>query len=346
MQKVFKALEKHHYLAAFLIMSLTLLVSLPLDGWFLPRQGVLLILQLGVGVVAFVGQRSSAMLAGVYGALAFNYFFTAPRYTLHMREVEDTVNMLVFIVIALITSQLATLYRKQQTALQHAQLRSSILLSVSHDLRTPLATIIGTLSTLQAYRERLPEQEQDELLSGALEESHRLHHYIENLLQATKLQHGAIHFNTSVQTLLPIVQRVAQRFDNPRIRVESERSLPEVSARESLLEQALYNLVDNALKYSTGRVTVSLRFAAPWVEIDVSDLGPGIPEHLRKQAFESFYSTRHGDSGEGGTGLGLTVAAGIVHAHQGHIDILSSAPPDEGFSVRIRLPAIREEKLS
>ncbi|WGZ96139.1 MAG: DUF4118 domain-containing protein [Candidatus Thiothrix putei] len=344
MQSVFKALEKYHYLAALLIMLLALLVSLLLGSWFLPRLGVLLILQLGVGVVAFVGQRASAILAGVFGALAFNYFFTEPRYTLHMHEVEDTVSMLVFMVIALLTSQLAMLYRRQQAELQHTRLRSSILLSVSHDLRTPLASIIGTLSTLQAYRERLPAAELDELINGALEESHRLHHYIENVLQATKIQHGAMNFTTTIQPLMPIVQQVLKRVDNPRVRLDVLPPLPEVKVRESLLAQALYNLVDNALKYSRTAVILKLRFAAPWVEITVTDYGAGIPETLRHKVFESFYSTRSGDSGEGGTGLGLTVAAGIIHAHQGHIDMLPTTAPDAPFGVRIRLPAVPEEQ--
>ncbi|WP_245921771.1 sensor histidine kinase [Bowmanella denitrificans] len=323
------------YVFALLIMLLAALVSYLLDWWFLPKLATLLILQLGVATVALRGDRLPAVLAALIGALSFNYLFTQPRYSLHMTDADDIVNMLVFLVIALLTSHLAAYYRSQQEALRQAQLRSSVLLSVSHDLRTPLATIIGTLSTLQSYAGKLPGEDQQELLQGALDESHRLHRYIENLLQATKLQQGQMRFSTTMQSVAPIVQAVVSRLDNPRVKVRLDTNLPDVPVRESLLEQALYNLVDNALKYSESEVSIVVKADLNGLDIQVKDQGPGIPAADHSKVFELFYSTRKGDKGEGGTGLGLAVAAGIVRAHQGQLAILAST---QGCTMGIRLP--------
>ncbi|MDF4603529.1 DUF4118 domain-containing protein, partial [Vibrio parahaemolyticus] len=163
-----------------------------LDQLFGSTAAVLLILQLAVVVVAFQCNSRFAYAAAVIEALSFNFFFTTPRYSLQMFRPEDIFNLVVFMVVAFITSTFADLYRRQQGELKQTKLQNSILLSVSHDLRTPLATIIGTLTTLNEYMPKLNDLERKELLDSATSESHRLHQYIENLLQATKLQHGTL----------------------------------------------------------------------------------------------------------------------------------------------------------
>ncbi|WP_416306430.1 ATP-binding protein [Neptunicella sp. SCSIO 80796] len=343
MPRLTNLINKYPYLNALLIMLVMGALSFSLDSWFLPKLGTLMMLQLGVVMVALQGQKIPAVMAAFIGALIFNFFFMEPRYAVHMINGEDIVNMLVFLIVALLTSHLANFYRNQGEALRQVQLRSSILMSVSHDLRTPLSTIIGTLSTMQAYDDKLTIDEQSELLQAALDESHRLHSYIENLLQATKLQHGEMVLQTSYQPLMPVVQSVVKRFDDPRIKLELGHDLPQVHIRESLLEQAIYNVVDNALKYSgqTSPVIIRVASSAKWLEINIIDSGPGIPKPLHQKVFELFYSTRHGDAGEGGTGLGLAVTAGIVKAHQGALDIIST---HSGCTMRIRLPAAKKER--
>ncbi|MBC3765985.1 ATP-binding protein [Neptunicella marina] len=331
------------YLKAILIMVAVGAFSLILDHWFLPKLGTLMILQLGVVMVALQGKKIPAVMAAFIGALIFNLFFIEPRYHIHMIDAEDITNMLVFLIVALLTSHLANFYRNQGEALRQAQLRSSILLSVSHDLRTPLSSIIGTLSTIQAYKEKLSQDEQSELLQAALDESHRLHTYIENLLQATKIQHGELKLLTSYQSILPVIQAVEKRFEDPRVSVEIKQPVPHVHIRSSLLEQAIYNVVDNALKYSgkASPVVIKVSGQDDYVEINIVDSGPGIPKAQHQKVFQLFYSTRQGDTGEGGTGLGLAVTAGIVKAHNGLLDIVSTT---SGCTMRIRLPAAEEEQ--
>lgn len=341
MKNIHSLIRRAPFAFALIIVCTAATFSFALDAWFLPTQGTLLILQLAVVITALPGNKQSAIFAGVLSGLLFNYFFTTPRFSLHMSDVHDIVNLSIFLIVAVLTGYLAEFYKAKQEALERAELRASILMSVSHDLRTPLSTIIGSLGTLKEYQKRLPDQEKEELLQGALEESHRLHRYIENLLQATKL-HKGIKLNSVDQPLLPILNNVIKRFESERVTLERADMIPNVKASGYLLEQAIYNVVDNALKYSSSNCPVVIRFAAEGgvVNVDVADEGPGIAQEQKEAVFELFFSTRTRDSGYGGSGIGLTVARGIIEAHHGRISVL---PTDKGCTVRISLPSGRGE---
>ena len=328
--------KKYPFLFGVVVVNIAGLVSFLLDAWFLPTQGTLLILQLAVMITALLGNKLGAIFAGFLSGITFNYFFTSPRFSLHMSDADDIANLLIFLIVAIITSYLAAFYRSQQEALERAELRSSILMSVSHDLRTPLSTIIGTLSTMQEYQDRLPKLEKEELLKGALEESHRLHRYIENLLQATKLQQG-IKLNGAIQSISPIIKSVVERFNSERIQVIQCNVSRQIYASTHLLEQALYNVIDNALNYSPAGspVTITCSTNGNNVIVDVFDLGPGINAKHKDAVFDLFFSTRKGDAGQGGSGVGLTVTKGIIEAHKGSIAVL---PDTKGCVISITLP--------
>jgi K+-sensing histidine kinase KdpD len=330
-------IKKSPFIFAMLTVVAAGAISFILDAWFLPTQGTLLIFQLAVVITAFPGNKPIAIFAGILSGVIFNYFFTTPRFSLHMSDVDDIVNLFIFLIVAVLTGYLAAFYRAQQEALELAELRASILMSVSHDLRTPLSTIIGSLTSLQEYQDRLPKPEKEELLQGALEESHRLHRYIENLLQATKLHQG-IKLNGIKQELFPIINNVVSRFDSDRIQVIFTGISPKIFASAYLLEQAIYNVIDNALKYSPSIYPVKISYSTEdnsTVHLDVSDKGPGIANKNKDAVFDLFFSTRKGDAGQGGSGMGLTVAKGIIEAHKGSISIL---PDTTGCVVRISLP--------
>jgi K+-sensing histidine kinase KdpD len=326
-----------------IVMSLTTIASYVLSLWFLNNIATLLILQLGVVTVALLTNKLPSILSGVMGALAYNYLFTKPYFSLHMAEYEDFINMLVFLIIAVITSHLAYYYKQQREQLKQAELRASILLSVSHDLRTPLASIIGTLETLHEYQDKLVQQQKNELLSTALEESHRLHRYIENLLQATKIQHGSVNLQFVKTDVVALINRVIKRFNSKRLSSTFAELLPKIAIQPHLLEQAIYNLIDNALTYSGPLLPVSITVKQfdNSVQIRVIDQGPGISLQDQSKVFELFYSSRQGDRGNGGTGLGLHVAAGIIQAHQGSLNVI---PADRGCTMQIILPVDVEVK--
>ena len=317
------------------VMGLAALASYLCNQWFLSNIATLLILQLGVVTAALLTEKVASVLSGFIGALAYNYLFTNPYFSLHMTEYEDFINMLVFLIIAFITSHLADYYKQQREQLKQAELRARILLSVSHDLRTPLSSVIGILETIKEYQ--LDKSQKDELISNALDESHRLHRYIENLLQATKIQHGQLNLLLLPADMPELLNNVLTRFQSSRLIANFHADLPAIAVQAHLLEQAIYNLIDNALRYSPENLPVEIVVLqhSKQLQIRVIDQGPGISHCAQEKIFEVFYSSRIGDRGEGGTGLGLHVAAGIVQAHQGTLVVLPTA---KGCTMQINLP--------
>lgn len=252
---------------------------------------------------------------------------------------EDIFNLVVFMVVAFITSTFADLYRRQQGELKQTKLQNSILLSVSHDLRTPLATIIGTLTTLNEYMPKLNDLERKELLDSATSESHRLHQYIENLLQATKLQHGTLKITKKDEPIANIVRDAVSRLPNytEKVSMNMDDAVGYLSVSRSLIEQAIFNVLDNAMRFSPENesVEVSLSKQGSSCVIDVRDMGIGIKAEDAEKIFSLFYSGVNNKSADSGTGMGLAVAKGIITAHQGEIQ---SMPVSEGTLIRIRLP--------
>ncbi|MDO7083354.1 ATP-binding protein [Pseudocolwellia sp. AS88] len=317
----------------FLFSILAYLLSLII----LPKTGILIILQLAVVVVSISSNRIATTLAGVVCALVFNYFFTHPLYSLHMTNAEDIINTIIFIVVAMLTSEFSIRYRKKSEALEQAEIRSNILLSVSHDLRTPLANIIGSLSTFKEYKEKINNKEKDLLINSAIDESHRLHNYVENILQLTRIKNNTFNCYFVAQSIWPVIKKVEARFISSRLITTKADDLPQVLIQESLLEQAIYNIVDNGLKYSPkhSQVMLTVNCDSQFMSIVISDNGPGIAKDKLPIIFDLFYSTRIGDTGEGGAGIGLTVAKGIVEAHNGTITAKAS---DTGCTIHIKLP--------
>ncbi len=208
---------------------------------------------------------------------------------------------------------------------ERERLRSAMLTSVSHDLRTPLASIIGALSSLRSHRERYDEPTRDELLGTALDEAERLDRFVGNLLDMTRLDAGAVvprREPLEVGDLVSTTLRRAAPILKDRVVVPTiAPDLPSLSLDFVLAEQALFNLLDNAAKYSPpgGRIEVDARRTAGRVEIVVRDEGPGIPADSFDRLFEKFYRADAGDRRRAGTGLGLAIAKGFVEIQGGAV---------------------------
>jgi len=222
------------------------------------------------------------------------------------------------------------------------RLRNALLSSVSHDLRSPLASMIGSAGTLISYEERLPPNERRELLEAILGEGQRLDRYIQNLLDMTRLGHGTLKLNRDWTDAAEIVTAAVTRLRKlfPELRVESQLP-PEtvlLYVHPALIEQALFNILENAARFSPPdeAVRISVRSTKTQLLIDVADHGPGIPEDERARIFDMFYSVSRGDRAPQGTGLGLAICRGMIGAHGGSVEAL---PGDGiGTTIRITLP--------
>jgi two-component system sensor histidine kinase KdpD len=223
------------------------------------------------------------------------------------------------------------------------RLRSALLSSVSHDLRTPLVSIIGAASTLIDSDAALGAGGRRQMAEAIREEGERLNRFVQNLLDMTRLGYGALRLNLDWVDLREVAGRAARQLGpvlKPhRLEIAVPAGLGPVRADEVLLEQVMTNLLDNAAKHAPPGtpITVAARREGEEVVLDVVDAGPGIPPEDRERVFDMFYRVRAGDGQRAGTGLGLAICRGIVEAHGGRIRVAS--PAGGGTRVEIRLPA-------
>lgn len=224
------------------------------------------------------------------------------------------------------------------------RLRANLLRSISHDLRTPLTSIIGSADILLDRDGSLDVTESRRLLEGVRSDAAWLSETVENLLAITRLENGGMRLNTSLELMDDIIEEALRHVD----RRVSEHSLVvepsdgdclvDVDAR--LMVQVIVNLVNNAVKYTpaASHITIALRRDGSWVKTSVSDDGPGIPPGDRDGVFETFYTVGHGlaDSRRS-FGLGLSLCKSIVEAHGGSIRLDSARP--HGCVFTFTLPA-------
>jgi two-component system, OmpR family, sensor histidine kinase KdpD len=202
------------------------------------------------------------------------------------------------------------------------QLRNSLLSSVSHDLRTPLAVITGAASTLLQSTPRLEEATAQDLIKTILEESERLNRLIRNLLDMTRLESGAVEVNKEWLALEEVVgaalNRMEPRLIGREIEVSIPPDLPLVPFDMVLIEQVLINLLENAAKYTEGPLEIRASLALDEVRVEVADRGPGIPAGEEERVFEKFHRAAR-EASQSGVGLGLTICRAIMAAHGGRI---------------------------
>ncbi|MDQ0121514.1 two-component system sensor histidine kinase KdpD [Pseudomonas lini] len=223
------------------------------------------------------------------------------------------------------------------------QLRSALLASVSHDLRTPLTSMRGSIDSLLALGEAIPLEDRRELLEGTRDEAERLDRYIQNLLDMTRLGHGALKLARDWVSPADIVGSALNRLRAVlaplQVSTEVPAQLPLLFVHAALIEQALVNVLENAARFSPVHGRLQLRVDADDSELcfAVSDEGPGIPEEERAKIFDMFYTAARGDRGGQGTGLGLAICQGMVGAHGGRISVADGIE-GRGTCITLHLP--------
>src|SRR6195952_1977401 len=205
------------------------------------------------------------------------------------------------------------------------RLRSALLTSISHDLKTPLASVLGAASTMRDLAGALSDQEKRDLLATVIDESERLNRFIANLLDMTKLESGAIVPNTARHDIGEIVgsalRRASKILVRHKVSLELAADLPMLELDAVLFEQVLFNLLDNAAKYAPADTTISIRSLRDKNSIclQIIDEGGGIPPAELESVFDKFYRTQKGDHVRPGTGLGLAISRGFGGAMHGTI---------------------------
>ncbi|QIG52223.1 sensor histidine kinase KdpD [Nordella sp. HKS 07] len=237
---------------------------------------------------------------------------------------------------------------KAEAMAESERLRSALLSSISHDLRTPLATILGAVTSLRSLGGQMPKESQSELLSAIEEETRRMSQFVTNLLDMTRLEAPNLEIGRDWVDLADVIRAAVTRarstWPERRIELAIAAGLPLVHGDSGLLEQVVFNLLDNAHKYSPAGSPTKVGAAARLGEIliEVSDEGQGIPPDDLERVFDKFYRAKQGDGRSAGVGLGLAICRGIVSALGGSITAASPIADGRGTRITIRLPVPRQ----
>src|SRR5215469_2242908 len=230
------------------------------------------------------------------------------------------------------------------------RLRAALLTSISHDLRTPLASILGALTSLRSYGEIYDPKTRDELMATIQSEAERLNRFIGNLLDMTRLESGAVALKPEPVDAAEIVgtalRRAGRIVADHRVELDFAPGLPPLKADYLLLEQVLFNLLDNAAKFAPVGTTIRVvgRCDGDFVALRVEDEGPGIPAGERERIFDKFYRVHAQDRQRAGTGLGLAICRGFVEAMGGTI-VVTNRSERGGAVFTVRLPAAETEAI-
>ncbi len=317
------------YLLALLLPALSTVVLVPARGTLNLSSDVLVFLLVSV-VVALVGGLGPAVVSALVGSMLLNWFFTPPLHTLGVTDPNNVVTLIVFVTVAVLVSSAVDLAARRtheaaRAAAEAAALaqvdrtRTALLAAVGHDLRTPLAAAKAAVSTLRSIDLELVDADRDELVATADESLDKLTALIENLLDMSRLQAGAMAVVLRPVALEEVVSRALDDLGDDAAAVRLDLSaVPDVEADPGLLERVLVNLVANAIRFSPpGQAPrLSATLTGDTVEVRVVDRGPGIPADQRERVFLPFQ--RLGDTDNTtGIGLGLALSRGLAEAMGG-----------------------------
>jgi two-component system sensor histidine kinase KdpD len=243
--------------------------------------------------------------------------------------------------------------RSTQMQMEAERLRNSLLSAISHDLRTPLATIIGSASALLEDGGKLMPQDKLELSRGIVDEAERMSNLVNNILDMAKLEAGVLELNKQWHPLEEIVGTVltllhTQLTGRP-VKVKLPEGIPMILADSVMIEQVLINLLENAVRYTPpgSGLEIIAEINESAAEITVADHGPGIPKGQQERLFEKFYQTRH-ETAQSGVGLGLAICRAIVEVHGGRIIARNRAEGGAEFVITLPLdqapPSVEPEE--
>lgn len=360
-----KELRKSHYFISIVAVCGVAAVCFPFTEW-IGYHAVALLLLLTVSVLAMRFSLYPVLLAASLSALIWDFFFIPPHFTFTVGSKEDVLLLVMYFVVALLNGvfnyklrQFEHITRQKEERETAIRLYNTLFDSLSHELRTPIATILGATDVLQENEEKLSKHDKQELTGEITNAALRLNSQLENLLNTSRLESGFIKPNfewCDVNELIyNILDKIQKRISDRNIHIEIEDNLPLVKLDYGLMEQVLSNLITNAANYTPSGTAIDIRAGLIKehegsmdtddfennhqkdqyiLNIDISDNGNGIPDAEIGAIFNKFYRLKNTKTG--GTGLGLFIAKGFVEAQGGTIEVVNK--PDKGALFNIKLP--------
>jgi two-component system sensor histidine kinase KdpD len=322
---------------------------------YLSLADVVILYLVGVVVVAWRFGLGPSIIAGLGGVASFDFLILPPSFTFSL-EFGHAVTLVGMVFVSALVSGLTESLRREQARALRSERRSqqarleaevervhaALLSSVSHDLRTPLATISASSQMLLRNHRVMDASLRGEVLTGIADEAERLDGLLRNLLAITRVETGELRLQVLPasldEVLTDALRRLEHRLLGRELKLNAQRGLPLVDLDVRLFEQALLNVLDNALRYSPAGspLTIETQQLADRVQIRISDSGVGVAAEDRELVFEKFRRGSNAPRSDGGVGLGLTICRAILRAHGGEITMGAAA--GGGALVTLNLP--------
>lgn len=349
---MFKIYTTRHYSIAYqtlmaIIVVLTISIISYFFGKILGYKTIAMILLMTVSILAMLFDIIPVLISSIMSALIWNFFFIPPIFTFHIGETEDALMFILYFFVACVNAVLNFKIRKEEKKTRDEEekvntikLYDTLFNSLSHELKTPISTIISSVDTLKENNEKLSAIQQDEILNQLDIAASRLHRQVENLLNMSRLESGTLKLNIEWidinDLIFSTIEKLHTHAPFETIEYQSDPNLPLCKMDGGVLEQILYNILNNAIIYTPKHTTIkiSATVSKDILEIQIVDNGNGIPEEMLPHIFEKFYRLPH--SKTGGTGLGLSIVRGFVEAHHGSIQVRNELP--NGLAFKIKIP--------
>ena len=355
--------------AVALICALFIGLTLVLERFGVDRENLLMLFLIGVLLSTMLppGYVYGAV-SSVFFLFAFNFFFAAPRHSFAIDNQRDVLMLMFFLATAILGGSMSSRQRRQaeiarrnekrteelykeraeiELAIEREKMKSLLLRSISHDIRTPLTGISGASGTILENYDALDDESIKALIQDIQMEAQELNVTVQNILDMTRISEGKLSLHKEFEAVDDLAAQASAKApfltrDN-RLTVQLPERILTVEVDGRLFVQALFNLLDNAYKHSGKDAQITLRIFSEgeWLAFQVSDNGTGIDPAILNNLFEGFVTSPQGTSDKGrGVGLGLSICEAIVAAHGG--SITAENIPGGGASFTIRIPYLEE----
>lgn len=322
---------KRQYAVSICAVSGVALLCIPFTD-FIGYRNVALLLLVAVSVLAMFLDILPVLVAATLSALIWDFGFIPPRLTLTIGESEDRILLLMYFIIALVNGvltfkirQMEKDVREKEEKAKEVKFYNTLFNSLSHELRTPITTIIGSTDNLMTATPELNEQTRKDLLSEVSIAALRLNQQVENLLNMSRLESGVFQIKKDWVDVNELIHKVVHHLEPQLLKfrtlIDIQEHLPLFKLDFGIMEQVLYNLIYNAVIHTPENTTITIlaQVIDGKLVFNVSDNGRGFPPEEFENVFTKFYQPQ--GAKPGGTGLGLSIVKGFVEAHNGCIKL-------------------------
>ncbi len=313
---------------------------------FMGYKVVAFVLLITVSLTAMLFDILPVLVAALLSALIWDFFFIPPRFTFQVTYGEDALLLLMYFIIAMVNAaltykirQIEKLARQKEERANTIKLYNTLFNSLSHELRTPIASIIGATDNLQTNTAKLTAENKRELIAEISKASFRLNQQVDNLLNMSRLESGFIQPKNDWcdvnELVYDVVKRIEENDISQKITININPNIPLFKLDKGILEQVIYNLLNNAIQYTPpkSRIDIIAICHVDILQITIEDNGNGFPEEEIKYVFDKFYRVKH--SRTGGTGLGLSIVRGFTEAMKGNVVLENISTGGARFTIEI-----------